>query len=515
MLPLKLAVVNERWKIAARLIAEVQRIDESCLATSTRAAAKKGAKATFRTSQVAAKKSRSSQSFIAGNSSLERVQRGFEPWGKPGWNLVTEQLKDHLKKLEEQHSKFAVGNSMKDFEKTKDNIKRVIGNATKSCWKNDPDGGGLVWDNFFDDLKACSRQLLENRPPVIHGYAIKKRYTSAPAEYGDNKTLRQPDSLACLLGMGNGTTIKVRAIALLIHANFMTIKLKTMLGKKRFETFLTQKQSGGLIIADSRPVSALPEGEPPHLLQPKNLKAWIGDPTAKLLPRTVTKTGTAKLAAEPATGEYEGDLQKILDAVRLMLVTATSSDDSSANDEGVPEAIRLQKDFLKLLTTCSTIEFKGVRTKSTMDEETAEVKQSILNFSMAPKTPRGRKMTFQDMLNDEHDYKLAVETFKDKNRDKNSKPFFDTSELKAATELFESETISMQPITMVIEIQFYMDWFLHERELCHVWYKIVKPTLHLLTTVTVAHLNFSLLLTSSKLTSRCYYYYAKPALMLM
>ena len=121
---------------------------------------------------------------------------------------------------------------------------------------------------------------------------------------------------------------------------------------------------------------------------------------------------------------------------------------------------------------------RSLPSAQTMNDKTAEVKQTILNLKVTPlRKALGRKsskpMTFRDMIQSGNGktFEDAVKAFESSN------PFsagdLSKSDVIKAKKLLQDSTLADQPITMVMELQFYIDWCLHQRELCHPLYKTV------------------------------------------
>ena len=167
-----------------------------------------------------------------------------------------------------------------------------------------------------------------------------------------------------------------------------------------------------------------------------------------------------------------------------MMVTRAASESESACPPGeVVDLLRLSYTAMKWLAEqeqfAADLEkvggekkklrrFIAVRLKSTHADTKADVKQTIVNYRYTPfcGVTGSKPQTFNDMVTDpafEAVIKARLE------RDDIPVPV-----VEAALELLRHKKIAAKPISMVIEVQFYVDAFLTKRKLVHIFYKVFR-----------------------------------------
>lgn len=184
-----------------------------------------------------------------------------------------------------------------------------------------------------------------------------------------------------------------------------------------------------------------------HILGPaKRCKGAIGEPLYDHAPSDDVLYSRAATA-----------VGCLLDTVRRSLTTKTTE---------------AQEVFLKSLLLDAS-RWRVLRIKSTLQDDQATVKQCLVNVVFnAPSEQatsanvNGECQTYAEMTNSAM-FEEAVQRVRERNT-------VGDGVLDAACELFRSPQIASEPITLVVELQMYVDYFLEQRKRVHAFYKLLR-----------------------------------------
>ena len=108
------------------------------------------------------------------------------------------------------------------------------------------------------------------------------------------------------------------------------------------------------------------------------------------------------------------------------------------------------------------------RVKSTHEDPDSDVKQTIANMEYTPflGVTGTKPLTFKHMVEDP-----AFESMVEARQARDEIP---APVVEAALELLKHKKVAGKAITMVVEIQYHIDWYLEKRKLVHIFYKVFR-----------------------------------------
>ena len=364
-----------------------------------------------------------------------------------------------------------------------DLVKRCLGNIYRSSLPNEPKCAKSV----YEKLVKCAQALIDKQNAkggLLDEVAREvgaDRDLDLPAElkfvtFGDPQTPWNPDDdpvqPAATWGKLTGTGTEdlagewIRARMGLINSNESESEQKVLMA-----VFLIQSHYINPLLKED--LLKLKAKWPP-------IEEFLTDPGFKKYSRVEKKL----------RNEYGGDVQRVVDSVRRSAELETLAEQenfvidmmgigNSLNKKGVFEGIR-QKSYMPNRKREVTVDPQtGVEVGAGEEGEKvtrrAETKFTILNMNYSPINSSGdnagKKVTFGEMVGDTNGFDLALKATKESNPDSGIDQYVDiAAELlrRGLSELHD------QPITMAIELQLFLPYFLEQKKASHLWYKLVR-----------------------------------------